>query len=206
MDGTRFTGLPIAWLVHKIKQLGRKPKFHYRAHKNLPIYIVRQMYRLHTLTCSTPEIHLRLGLPIALCLSDFPTDILCAYLISTTEFWYNNVSSKSLGNPIRPSFRVRPECTSTQTNGELVYFHCSINKNKTMSAVWRPSPKVYVSLPKVKQPKSCWEHEHNLLITSHLRTDQRSVKKPFFAACYINGQTGAEHRDVFLLRAKVQQA
>lgn len=64
MDGTYFTGLPIAWLVHKIKLFTWKPKFHYLAHKNLPIYVVRQMYRLHTLTCSTPEIHLRLGLSL----------------------------------------------------------------------------------------------------------------------------------------------
>ena len=118
------------------------------------IHIVRQVYRLHTLTCSTPEIHLRLGLSTALFLSDFPTDILCAYLISNTKFWYNNVSSKNLGISIRPSFGVRLECTSTQSKGEFVYFDCRINKNKPMSAVWRPSPEVYVSLRRLNNPKA----------------------------------------------------
>ena len=112
------------------------------------------MYRLHTLTCSTPEIHLRLGLSIALFLSYFLTDILCVYLISTTDFRYNNVPSKSLGIPIRPSYRVRLERNSTQSKGELVYFDCRINKNKTMSAVWRPIPEVYVSLRRLNNPKA----------------------------------------------------
>jgi len=115
---------------------------------------VRQVYRPHALTCSTPEIHLCLGLSIALFLSYFPTDILYVYLISTTDFRYNNVSSKSFGISIRPSFRVRLECTSTHSKGELVYFDCRINKNKAMSAVWRPIPEVYVSLRRLNNPKA----------------------------------------------------
>jgi hypothetical protein len=111
------------------------------------------MYRLHTPTCYTPEIHLRLDQSSALFLSDFTTDILCAYLKSTTEF-NNNVSSKSLGISFRPSFRCRLECTSTQSNSTLVYFNSRINKNKTMPAVWRPSPEVYVSFRRLNNLKA----------------------------------------------------
>jgi len=69
-------------------------KFHYRVHKSPPLVpILSQMHPITTFPPYVPKIHLfiillQIGLPIGAFLSDFPTKILYAFLISEIRVTY----------------------------------------------------------------------------------------------------------------------